>query len=314
MSWDLFGDKRSLLTAGANRYYGRNLFAYKLREGRERLTLVQTRTANLLWKPAVQETADTRFATLDVPYSDELAVGFHQAWGGFDFDFKYVHRDNRDEVMRVRVPSNDTGGIYSANVYEYRNVGRAENDTWTLGAGLSEPWTWGPAVTTAQLAFDYTDTRRAYTGSAQDYSAIYDDEGYNALVRYDGALMRYYEIPADGFNRPWTARLSTLTRIESWGLQWSNFLRYRAGYVGIARTGSELHDGESINVYERVDYPNGWTWDSALEYALKLPHRQEAYVRVEAMNLLDRANLVEASGVSVYEPGRSYWLEVGYRF
>lgn len=314
MSWDLFGDQRSLLTGGLNRYYGRNLFAYKLREGREHLTIVQTRTANLLWRAPVRETTDTRFASLDVPYSDELALGFNQRWGAFDANFKYVHRRNRDEVMRVRVPANDASGQYSANVYEYRNVGRAGNDTYTLGIGLRSPWAWGAADTTAQLALDYTNTRRAYTGSAQDYSAIYNDADYNAYVRYDGEIMRYHELPADSFNRPWTARLATQTRIEARGLQWSNFLRYRAGYRGIAVAGSEVHEGEAIDVYETVDYPDGWTWDASLEYAAKLPHAQEAFVRVEAMNLLNRSNKVQSGGVSVYEPGRSYWLEVGYRF
>ncbi len=314
MSWDPFGDQRSLLTGGVNRYYGRNLFAYKLREGRENLSTVQTRTTNLIWSAPVRDTTQTRFASLDVPYSDELALGFNQRLGTFDANFKYVHRRNRDEVMRVRVPSNDTSGTYATNVYEYRNVGRAENDTYTLGVGLRSPWDWGPARSTAQLALDYTDTRRNYTGSGQDYESIYSDTAYNAIVRYEGAIMRYHEIPTDSFMRPWTARLATQTRIESWGLLWSNFLRYRDGYRGIARTGSEVHEGAPIDVYENVDYPNGWTWDSALEYTAKLPRDQEAFVRVEAMNLLNRSNQVQAGGVSVYEPGRSYWLEVGYRF
>lgn len=315
MSWDIFGDQRSLLTAGANRYYGRNLFAYRLREGRERLTVVRTRSgSNLIWGAPVRDTTATRFDSLDVPYSDELTIGFNQALGRFDLNFKYVNRRNRDEVMRLRMPSNDTSGTYAVNVYEYRNVGRADNDTYALSAGLRSPWEWGPSATNAQLAFDYTDTRRAYTGSAQDYSTIYDDEAYNATVRYEGALMRYYEIPADGFNRPWTARLATQTKIEAWGLQWSNFLRYRDGYIGIARTGTENYQGESIAVYDQLDYPNGWTWDSSLEYTVTLPRAQEAFVRVEAMNVLNRANLVSGGSIAVYEPGRSYWLEVGYRF
>lgn len=314
MSWDLFGDQHSLLTGGVNRYYGRNLFAYKLREGRESLELTSTRGANLLWSAPARATTQTRFASLDVPYSDELALGFNQRLGKFDANFKYVHRRNRDEVMRVRMPSNDTSGTYALNVFEYRNVGRAENDTFTLGVGLRSPWEWGPASTTAQLALDYTDTRRAYTGGAQDYSTTYSDTAYNAYVRYEGEIMRYYEIPADSFNRPWTARLATQTRIASWGLLWSNFLRYRAGYRGIARTGSEVYQDESINVYESIDYPNGWTWDSSLEYTAKLPRDQEAFVRVEAMNVFNRKTLVESAGTSIYEPGRSYWLEVGYRF
>lgn len=319
MSWDIFGNQRSLLTAGLNRYYGRNLFAYKLREGRERLTLVQTRSATganrLVWSAPVQDASATRFEELDVPYSDELALGFNQVWGNFDINAKYVRRRMRDEIMRVRLPSQDTSGYYATNVYEYRNVGRAENDTWTLSVGTRDAWNWGPSATTAQFAFDYTDTRRAYTGASQDYSTNYDDEDYNAIIRYQGEIMRYYDIPASSYNRPWTARLATQTRLDDWGLQWSNFLRYRAGYLGVAVTGLEDYQGQSIRVYEDYKFPNSFTWDTVLEYSLALPREQELYWRVEVQNVLDRKTLIDGLTASAsYEPGRTYWLEMGYRF
>lgn len=319
MSWDIFGDQVSLLTAGANRYYGRNLFAYKLREGRERLETVQTRVATganaLVWSAPVQSTTQTRFEELDVPYSDELNLGFNQAWGNYDFNAKYVRRDNRDEVMRVRVPSGDSSGYYSANVYEYRNVGRAQSDIYTLSVGTRRPWQWGLGATSAQLAFDYTDTRRNYPGASQDYSTNYDETAYNAIVRYEGDIMHYYEIPASSFNRPWTARLATQTRIEDWGLLWSNFLRYRAGYLSFARVAYEDYEGDNIGVYEKTDYPRSFSWDTVLEYTFDLPRDQQVYARVEVQNVLNRSNRISGTTyAALFEPGRSYWLELGYRF
>jgi len=319
MSWDLFGNQQSLLTAGVNRYYGRNFFAYKLREGRERLETSQSRVATganaLVWSAPVQSTTQTRFEELDVPYSDELSLGFNQAWGNYDLNAKYVRRENRDEVMRVRVASGDSSGYYSANVYEYQNVGRAESDTYTLSIRTRRPWQWGPSTSTAQLAFDYTDTRRAYTGSYQDYSTNYDETDYNAIVRYEGDIMRAYDIPADSFNRPWTARLATQTRIEAWGLLWSNFLRYRAGYLGVSQVGYEDYQGDRIEVFEQVDYPHSFTWDTVVEYAFDLPREQQIYARIEVQNALNRANRISGSTyAALYEPGRSYWLELGYRF
>lgn len=311
LSWDVFGDRRTLLTGGVNRYYGRNLFAYALREGRENLTVVRTRGANLVWGRPVRSTSSTRFDRLDVPYSDEGSLGLNQAWRDLEINLKYVHRRSRDEVMRVRMPSGDDSGYYDANVYEYRNVGRADSDIYTLGASTRRPWQWGPAETTAQLAFDHTQTRR----SALTYETVFNDDVYNARIRFDGELMRYYELPSRGYNRPWTARLSSRTRIERWGLSWNNFLRYRAGYRGVLETGSEVVDGEPIDVYVSTRFPDGWTWDSALEYALDLPKDQQVYARVEVANLLNRRNLISGSGGSAYyEPGRSYWVEVGYRF
>lgn len=318
-SWDIGGKQTSILTAGLNRYFGRNLFAYKLREGRERLETVQTRVATganaLVWSAPVQSTTQTRFEELDVPYSDELSLGFNQVWGNFDFNGKYVKRRNRDEIMRLRVPSGDSSGYYATNVYEYVNVGRAESDIYTLSVGMRRPWQWGPASTSAQFAFDYTDVRRSYTGAYQDYSTTFDEEAYNATVRYQGTLMLYRDIPADSFNRPWTARLATQTRIDDWGLLWSNFLRYRAGYLGITRTGYEDLNGERIGVYNNYDYPDSFTWDSVFEYTLKLTDSQQAYARVEVQNVLNKANLISGTSTAAYyEPGRSYWLELGYRF
>lgn len=321
MSWDIFGSRNSLLTAGANRYYGRNLFAYKLRDGRDNLTLVQTRTATganaLVWGAPVRAGSSTRFEELDTPYSDEWMLGFNQKLGNFDVNFKYVNRDFRDEIMRVRVPSNDTSGHYEANVYEYQNVGRARSETYTLAIEMQRPWQWGQASTLAQLAFDHTDTRRAYTGAYQDYSTIYNQDTYNSPVQYEGAIIRFHELPASSYNRPWTARLATQTRWERWGLLWSNFLRYRAGYLDLRIADVAEHEGEPINVYREIPHQAGWTWDSTVEYAWKFGRSQEAYVRVEAINLTNAEVIVTGSSTdtnAVYEPGRTYWLELGYRF
>lgn len=313
MSWDVLGNQDTLLTAGANRYYGRSFFTYKLREGRDNLQTTYTRTApSLLWSPSRQYTANNRFETLDIPYSDELNVGINQRWAGLDFNLKHVRREGRDEVLRQRVLSNDGSGYYSANVYEYVNAGRSRSDTSTLSIGLQRPWAWRGTETHAQFAFDHTEVKRNYT----DYESSYNDGSYNALVRYEGSIIHAYDLPQSSYNRPWSARLSTQTRVPALGLLWSNFLRYRAGFTGFAQVGSESYQGQMIDVIESFDAPRTFTWDTTLEYTLSLPKEQEAYIRVEAQNVFNRRNPLTGSisTVTYYEPGRSYWLEVGYRF
>ena len=149
-----------------------------------------------------------------------------------------------------------------------------------------------------------------------DYESGYSDNAYNRLVRYEGSLIHAYDLPQASYNRPWPARLSTQTRLPAWGLMWSNFLRYRAGFAGFTVTGAEQYQDETIDVIERYDAPRTFTWDTTLEYSLTLPREQEAYVRVEAMNVFNRRNPLSGSigTTSYYEPGRSYWLELGYRF
>nr|AEH59064.1 TonB-dependent outer membrane receptor [Lysobacter sp. ATCC 53042] len=310
-SWDVFGDRDTLLTAGVNRYYGRNIFAYKLREGRERLQLEQRRGADLIWRDVRVSPADYRFDRLRVPYGDELALGWNQRWAGLDLSLKYVRRDNRDEVLRQTIVNTDDSGFYDTRVNRYDNRGRSRSQTYTASLAPAQPLRWGPAVTTAEAAFDYTDVRRNYT----DYETVYS-ETFETWVRYQGKLMRTWELPATSFNRPWTARLATQTRWEAAGLLWSNFLRYRSGYRGKRTVGNESYQGEAIAVIEEVAYPATWTWDSAVEWTLRLPRDQQAYARVEAQNLTNRANLISSAttATTVYEPGRSYWLELGYRF
>ncbi|MCD9030616.1 TonB-dependent receptor [Luteimonas sp. Y-2-2-4F] len=318
VSWDVLGDQDTILTAGANRYYGRNFFGYKLREGRENLqTEYERGSIEDEWTVARRYTANNRFEELDIPYNDELALGLSQRWSRYGLDFKYIRREGRDELLRERVPSEDGSGYYSNQVYQYVNKGRSSSDTFTLSVDLQQPWRLGPSVTQAQLALDHTDIRRNYSS----YDTTYNTGTYDRLVRYEGDLIRAYELPQDGYNRPWSARLSTQTRLENWGLLWSNFLRWRAGHTWFATVGSEdYQDGEetvSIDVIEKRENPSGWTWDSTLEYGFRLRNDQEAYVRVEVQNLLNR-NLLLTSSTSdttaFFEPGRSYWLEVGYRF
>ncbi|NUO77129.1 MAG: TonB-dependent receptor [Lysobacter sp.] len=313
LSWDVLGNQDTLLTAGANRYYGRNFFTYKLREGRDNLQTTYTRTARTLeWVKSRQYTANNRFEEIDIPYSDELNIGLNQRWRGLDVNLKHVRRDGRDEVLRQRVPNEDGSGFYSNNVYEYVNAGRSRSDTYTLSVGLQRPLEWRGTQTHLQFAFDRTDVRRNYA----DYETAYTDDAYNRWVRYEGQLIRAYDLPQSSFNRPWTARLSSQTRIDRLGLLWSNFLRLRAGYTGLYVTGGEQYQGELIEVVERYRAPRSFTWDSTLEYGFRFAGDQQAYMRVEAQNLLNRRNPLVGSSldVSYYEPGRSYWLELGYRF
>ncbi|QQP99125.1 hypothetical protein [Lysobacter enzymogenes] len=310
-SWDVFGDRDTLLTAGVNRYYGRNLFAYKLREGRERLQLEQRRGADLIWRDVRTSPADYRFDKLRVPYSDELALGWNQRWAGLDLSLKYVRRENRDEVLRETILNLDDSGFYDTRVNRYNNRGRSRSQTYTASVSPSRPLRWGSVATSAEAAFDYTDVRRNYN----DYETAYT-EALEDWVRYQGKLMRANELPATSFNRPWSARLASQTRFESIGLLWSNFLRYRSGYRGRQSLGREVFEGKSISVIDEVAYPDTWTWDSSVEWTLRLPHEQQAYARVEAQNLTNRSNLISSATATttVYEPGRSYWLELGYRF
>jgi len=315
-SWDVLGDTRTVLTAGVNRYYGRNFFSYLLREGRERLALTKLRTSSrTAWDSVVGTTgtSSNRLSDVDIPYTNEWTAGLDQRWAGLDISLKYVDRDNRDEVLRQSVRSNDGTGYYASNVYEYVNKGRSRSEVYTLSVAPERTLRWGRSATQLQFAYDYTDTRRNYS----DYQSSWNDAS-DALVLYKGQPIWLYDLPATDFARKWTARLSTQTRLGlgPGELLWSNFLRYRAGFRDIVQNGTVDYQGQTLDVYRDVVYPRAFTFDTTLEYSLDLPREQQAYVRIEAMNVLNRANKISASTTAsaYYETGRSYWLEAGYRF
>ncbi|WP_313213663.1 TonB-dependent receptor plug domain-containing protein [Stenotrophomonas acidaminiphila] len=315
-SWDILGNRESVLTAGVNRYYGRNFFSYLLREGRERLTEIKLRTSSSTSWDSVTGTLATstnRISEVDIPHTDEWTLGFDQHWKGWDVSLKYVNRDNKDEVLRQSVRSGDASGYYSTSVYQYVNKGRSRSSIHTLSAAPAQTLDWGRSHTRLQFAFDYTDTKRNYT----DYQTSWSDAS-DERVLYKGEAVWLYDLPARDFARKWTARLSTQTRLPlgHGELLWSNFLRYRAGFRDIVRDGSGDYNGESLDAYVDRDYPRAFTFDSTFEYTLELPREQQAYARVEVANILNRANKISGTTSSsmYYEAGRSFWLELGYRF
>jgi hypothetical protein len=316
VSWDVGGTGSTVLSSGYNRYYGRNFFTYLMREGREHLHETRNRTSSATPWDTVTGTRFTtanRVADLDMPYTNEWTLGLRQSLAGLDINLKYVNRANRREVLLLLVDEAYDRTVYNSRLFEYTNAGRSESEIYTLSVAPSQPWQWGATRTHAQLAFDYTDIKRSYNDYQTELST---DDFFFEPIYYKGSVTTRLELPADNYSRPWSARLSTTTTLP-WGLSWSNFLRYRAGYRAVAKTSQEiLHEGQYVPVYADTRYPGGWTWDSTLEYALALPHAQEAYVRVEAQNVLNRSNRIVGTTASsiYYEPGRSYWLELGYRF
>lgn len=316
-SWDVFGNQQTLLTGGLNRYYGRSFYAYKLREGRETLETTYERKNTdshaWQWREAGQGRSFNSFRDIKVPYSDEWTLGLNQRWAGLDFNLKVVDRSNQDEVMRVRIPE-----ITAYRAYYYANVAGARARTWTFSLSPEREWEWRGSRTSLMLALDKTDVRRQYSSSGdEDFDSNFDEAWYSSTVRYNGDLMERKDLPASDFSRPWTARLSTQTTFGESGLSLGQFLRYRSGYTTVLDVGREtLANGETIRVLERASLPRSFSWDANIQYQWNMDAHFKPYARLEVMNLLNRANVATgtASGLYTYEPGRSYWLELGLRF
>lgn len=317
---DVFGDGQTRLTAGANRYYGRNLSAYRLRDGVASLQKNYKRASQTAdWVYTSQVANGAKFNQLDIPYDDELTLGLSQIQWNTEFAVKYVKRKGRDQISRawgnqIGQPSTNTQEL-AANYYTYYNGGKSESDTYTLTiTPLRDFGLWGTR-TSGQFAFDWTDVK---SSGLSDYTAsiglTYVDD---PLIQYQGKLMHYSDRPAENYNRPWTARLTTLTQIPMLNLNWSNFLRYRDGYRRIAVTGATVTvDSKVVRVWEETAYAGALTWDTRLGWELPTAREQAVFVNLDVSNLLDKAIVsnADAKNIASYEVGRQFMVEVGYRF
>ncbi|WEK30753.1 MAG: TonB-dependent receptor [Candidatus Pseudomonas phytovorans] len=315
--YDFFGDRSTVLVFGANRYYGRNLFKYRLADGRQALNTTYTRASQTSEWVGRQQLDTNRLADMNIPYDDELMLGLEQRWLNTDFRLKYVHRKGNDQVVRAssRVLGLDPAEGYQAIYYNYVNAGSSESDNVSLTITPNQSFRVLGSVTSLQLALDWSRSKNAYS----TYEAGFNETEYaDGDVLYDGKRLAYSELPASDFNRPWTARLTTITEIPSWHLSISNFFRYRGAYQQIIDTGrTEDVDGETLQVYDTASVAAAPTWDMRVKWEVPTARDQALFVAVDVTNVTDKVNPIvsnSSSARTTYEIGRQYWLEVGYRF
>ena len=317
---DVFGDSKTRITGGANRYYGRNLYTYRLRDGVAAMSTEYTRASQTSdWVLNKQVANDSKFNQLKVPYDDELTLGLSHVQWNTEFAVKYVKRMGRDQVSRawgehIGEPSEDTGTL-AANYYTYYNGGKSDADIYTLTITPLQAFTLGSTRTSGQFAMDWSKINNTGLSSyTANIGATYVED---PMVQYDGKFMKYSDMPATNYNRPWTARLTTITEIEPLHVTWSNFLRYRDGYRRIAATNKKVeHEGKQVYVWEETPFSGALTWDTRVAWEMPTAKEQAVFVNLDVTNLLDKkiVGATETSGLPTYEVGRQFMLEVGYKF
>lgn len=310
--WVLDGERRSTLEFGLNRYYGRSFFNAALREKRETLKVTQTRRASdWAWVDGERALPMNSLADLNVPYDDEAVLGLRRHLGVDTVaTIKWVHRESRDQVVRARV--RDTSGAYANNqFYRYENSGRGSADVVSLEfagqlarnwlAGGRHHWELGTGWTRARTNHVDYETTLAETDSDRD-------------ILYQGQVIRYSDLPADNYNRPWSARLTLSSEWEQLSL--SQMLRWTGGYRRVANTGkTEVRGTQELDVFSETAFPSTFSWDISLRWQARWgTHRPFAQLTVG--NLTNKRNIimVSSAGVVTYETGRSAAVQVGYEF
>lgn len=313
--YDLSGNGHSRLTAGANRYYGRNVFDYALREGREQLHYRMSRGPDLVWDDPVPASLNTTvFRQLEVPYDDEWMLGLRQLAWDTAIELKYVQRQGHDQIRKRRVsgPVADPG-VHQSSHYRYENSGRSRTRSLALTVQPLREIAWAGTSTTAQLIANWTEVESNH----ESYSDVLSDE----VIQYQGRFMAWDERPLENYNRPWTARILTQTSVPALGLTIGNYLGWRGPFSAAMATGRTVqYQSGQVDVYERRRFGTSMTWDLRLAWERRLGVQQETvFSNLDITNVLDRTNTsayIEdwQGSYAEYELGRHFQLEIGYRF
>ncbi|STT82394.1 Outer membrane receptor for monomeric catechols [Klebsiella pneumoniae] len=104
-SLDVFGDKRTRLFGGANRYYGQNMLAYKLRSGIGSYYIQTRQNAQSPWETGELRSSSINYDVSDLktPYSDEISLGLSQRVLDTVWTMKWVNRKGRAQFGRESV-------------------------------------------------------------------------------------------------------------------------------------------------------------------------------------------------------------------
>ena len=309
--WDVAGKGTTQVELGANRYYGRNFFDFYAQSKRLALqTKAQTRTLSggLLKDWAAPEMAANwawyQLGDMKTPYTDEKMLGISHLWGGVKWSAKRVLRAGRDEMVQH---------LASAANYYWDNIGRTDSKVWTLAAETARPLRWGGSSTQVQFGFDHTRTSSSHASYDDTLSNLAGD--LDEYIYYQGKFVRWIDRPANNYNRPWTARLLLSTDVPAYRLKVDNFLRMRGPETGMVATGeAKLFKDGVANVYRDETVGKSFTWDMRVQYALPRTGPGEGYLNLGIENVTNRSNPLFQASETVYEKGRQFTLELGYRF
>ncbi len=276
---------------------------------------------NSPWIPSIDNRGKSSYAfnKLNVPYADEVMVGFTQNIYMFELVGKYIYRGGRDEVMQVKQDKKTT----------WSNDGGSESHIVTLNIQNVKALEFYDLKNYALLAFDWTHVKRSYN----TYSV---DDAYleNQDIIYDGQIIKYRDRPVENFARPFTIRLATTHIFNIWKTRWTynNFFRYRGGYDAMISLNKSSPDynpnyNENIKQYKKIHFDGAFTWDIRIGFEIDIYKGHTLYCNLDIYNVLDTKNMTalssadgavppgiaSSSSVAVYEIGRQFWLQVGYK-
>lgn len=313
------------LTGGANRYYGRSMLAYALREQYPDNFIYRRNGVSSGGRLTYSDSGWTLYSTshstsyanadLKTPYSDELTGAVTGKVLGGTVRLKGVFRWAKDEFSRsvsTRVSGTlETGAATTYLLYTPNNDGRSRY------RGGSLEWTRAFGKHSIAANVNYC---KAYTSNT-DYLLTSDNiEDADVMYVYNGALVSALSILDQNqrleFASPFIANMTWTGRWLDDRLTTNVNARFRNGFDRIEDSGvNQTIGGVSYDVVALRHYRA--SLDMNLNAQLEVIRSKLGTLTLDARisNLLNRVPMQDSALTSnPYQTGRSAWFGLSYKF
>ncbi|MEE4451434.1 TonB-dependent receptor [Novosphingobium resinovorum] len=312
------------VSLGANRYYGRSMLSYALREQYpDNYTYKRTATAsggsNVYsdddwYMSATSHSTSYSGSNLKTPYSDELSAAVSGRILGGALRVKGIYREGSNEFT-MSSGEKLTTTLDNGNTSTYTNYVMT-NDGYSKYKGGSIEWTRTFGKHSVALNANYSKTE----STNWDYFDNIDDITEGTMVALGDQVLSYAAV--EQMNQR-ASMASPLIINASWTGRWLDDrlttnvnLRYRNGYKRIEDTDtSTTIDGTTYDLYDYVVYPK--SIDVNLNARFEVIRSALGGLTLEARvaNLLDRIPSPNSTATSQpYQYGRSIWFGMTYRY
>ncbi|MDG2535916.1 energy transducer TonB [Sphingomonas sp. HITSZ_GF] len=310
------------VTAGVNRYYGRSMFAYALREKLpatiiERRVPVLTNGQNIVsenWAfGSASRTTYANKSTLKTPRSDEISANVSGPIFGGTLTLRGVYRRGENEFNRSEVQV-ATMTLPNGRVQNY-NEYVLNNDGFSRYRGGSIEWQRTFGKHTVALSTNFSKTKTSNTDYIEDASDLIDD----TVVAYKGQLLTYSQLTLlsqrEDFATPFMVNGTLTSRWWHDRITTNLNLRYRDPFQMIMQDGTTTIDGVRYDNYDLIRVPASVEANMNIQAELLRNELGALTLDVRIANLLDSIPVRNATATTQpYQYGRSFWTGLTFRF
>lgn len=308
-SFDIFDNQKTLLFAGANRYYSGTLVTHALYDG-----IV---TKNQLRPSASGDWSEStpflfREEDVETPYTDELTIGAIQDFFQGKLKIQYIRKQGKREFARARIDSPDS----EPDVYVINNHGKSDHESVLIS--------WQKAWQNQRLEINgsWQQTR----SSNSDYDTTLNNENLSETIWYKDEELYPHEIPRKDFNRPVIVNLIFSSRLP-YGLTFTNKTKFRSAYQrlwrardennALIRRASVRHPEQGdVFVFKNVKTHSSITFDWNFDWQVPQYSDQNMVLSLDILNVFDKKSKIgyQSGPVYDYEIGRQFWAGLEFNF